>query len=129
VLLLEHIRDVFDELKTDRLLTGVLLTALIQREEGPWAVWWERAVANDNIKGPGSRLAGMLKVFGIRPKSVRTASGRGQGYERSDFEKTWKRYFDTPPPRRDKHDTAGSTTWDVTSVTSPEGGMEQGDDR
>ena len=120
VLLLEHIRDAFDELKTDRLLTGVLLTALIQREEGPWAIWWERAISSENIKGPGSKLARMLKVFGIHSKTIRTDGGRGKGYERAEFEKTWERYFDlhTPPSGRDKGASAGSATCDVTTVTS-----------
>ena len=129
VLLLGHIRDAFDTLKTDKLLTGVLLTALIQKEEGPWTVWWERAVNDDRILGPSSKLARMLRVFDIEPKSVRTDGGRGQGYERSGFEKAWSRYLDTPPSTHDNHDTAGSATRDVMDVMASEGGIEQGDTR
>lgn len=94
VLLLGHIRDAFKELKTDRLLTGVLLTELIKREEGPWAIWWEQAVSKDNIKGPGSKLARMLKVFGVHPRPIRFDTGVGKGYERAQFEKVFERYFD-----------------------------------
>lgn len=74
-------------------------TALIQREEGPWAIWWKRAVKSDELRGPGANLARMLRVFGIHSKTIRTDGGRGKGYERAEFERTWERYFDlhTPP--------------------------------
>jgi len=128
VLLLQHIREAFDESGADRLLTGVLLTALIQNEEGPWAIWWERAISNDNLKGPGSKLARMLSPYGIKPTTVRTGKDRAKGYKREQFVKVWDRYFDTPPSTRDKRDTAGSVTRDVTTVTFSEGGTEDGGD-
>jgi len=92
VLLLEAIEEAFDSTKADRLPTGVLLTALID-QEGQWADRWENAVSRDNLKGPGSQLARLLKPYGIGPKQIRMGDQNVRGYERYQFVAAWGRYL------------------------------------
>jgi len=92
VLLLEAISQAFAATKAERLPTGVLLTALID-QEGPWADRWENAVSRDNLKGPGSQLARLLKPYGIKSKQIRMGDHKARGYERHQFTGTWERYL------------------------------------
>lgn len=93
ILLLAHIFEAFDD--HDRMPTTELLAALVDREDGPWAAWWGDLVDAGRTKGPASRLAKMLKPFGIKSKVIRTETGTPRGYERSAFGEAWLRYL--PP--------------------------------
>jgi Protein of unknown function (DUF3631) len=94
VALLADIEAVFRERATDRISSVELLVGLVDRE-GPWAEWWGRAVRDKDTRGPGFRLARMLKRYGIRPKAMRTPSGTQRGYLAEDFADVWARYL--PP--------------------------------
>jgi hypothetical protein len=96
ILLLVHIFEAFGD--RERMPTAELLAALVEREDGPWAAWWGDAVDAGRTKGPASRLAKMLKPFGIEPKVIRTEFGTPRGYEHSAFREAWLRYL--PPETR-----------------------------
>jgi hypothetical protein len=87
-LLLGHIRDAFGD--RDRVTTAELLEELVQREDAPWPAWWAADVEAGRTKGPGSRLAKILKPYGIKPKVL--AGGAARGYERDMFADPWSRY-------------------------------------
>jgi hypothetical protein len=93
VMLLADTRQVFDELKTDRLKSGELAGSLDQLDERPWG---------DYRRGLGVStrwVAKTLEPFGIRPEpeAIYFSDGtRGRGYLRSSFEEAWARYL---PPR------------------------------
>ena len=98
MLLLAHVRDAFDAANADRLTTAELLGALCEREDGPWAEWWSKAVREGDSRAPGNRLARILRPFGIAPRDLRTDTGVRKGYVREEFEDAWARYLSTPAP-------------------------------
>lgn len=103
VLLLEHIREAFTAAQSDRLPTESILRALCDREDGPWAGWWERDVRDGRVKGPAARLRGLLKPYGIDPKVLKLSSGStARGYLSSMFEQAWKRYLPQEPSQNTK---------------------------
>jgi hypothetical protein len=91
LLLLADIRDVYDRLARDHVLTVELITELAEVEESPWAEWWDEREDKPK-KGAAMNLARELRPFGIRSTTVRTDSGRAKGYKRDDFEDAWARY-------------------------------------
>jgi len=94
ILLLAHIFEAFGD--RERMPTAELLAALVEREDAPWAAWWGDAVDAGRTKGPASRLAKMLKPFGIMPKKMRVSDvSTSRGYERQDFTEAWARYLPT----------------------------------
>lgn len=94
VLVLRHIRDVFEEREDGYLSTAILLEILTAREDGPWGAWWGPDVEKGRTRGPASRLARLLRPYGIRPGKVGPRDGRVQGYERAHFAEVWARYLD-----------------------------------
>jgi len=92
--LLMDCRDAFDALAVDeRLPTGDLLGHLIDRgDDSPWAAWWAKDLADNRPKGPASKLARMLKVFGPTSEQMWVDGKNERGYKRSDFEPAWARY-------------------------------------
>jgi putative DNA primase/helicase len=92
VLLLSDIRDVFDSMRRDRLLTKELLAELHGIEERPWSVWHRGKPMSDR------GLARLLDGFGIKSKVERVDDRdgtRGRGYKRAEFENVWSAYL--PP--------------------------------
>jgi uncharacterized protein DUF3631 len=75
---------------------------LIDREGEPWALWWERDIEDANMKGPASRLARLLKPFGIIPRTIREPDGTTpKGYPLAAFNDAFACYlppFYSPPP-------------------------------
>lgn len=92
VLLLQHIRDAFEERGRDRLFTRELLSYLRRRDDGPWARWWPEDLDLEDLKG-ASGLAQHLKGYGIRSGNVRVGDDVAKGYRREDFTETWERYL------------------------------------
>jgi putative DNA primase/helicase len=91
VTLLEDIRDLFDELGTDRLSSEQIIAALVKNEERPWAEW-----RNGKPITPRG-LAKLLKPFAISSGSIRLRSDETpKGYYRDSFEDTFTRYLPTP---------------------------------
>jgi hypothetical protein len=106
VLLLRHIRDIFDTTAREAIPSSEIVQALVEGEEGPWARWWGRRLSMGDVKGPASSLADMLARHHIRPREIGSSLGDGQpsrGYYRSDFEEVWRRYLpfaeDSESPR------------------------------
>jgi hypothetical protein len=100
-LLLRHLRERFeppaDEGKpkpepVERVTTAALLAALVERDDGPWGDWWGKDVDDGKAKGPASRLAKLLKPYGITPKKLRFGETSDRGYERVAFTEAWALY-------------------------------------
>ncbi len=94
VKLLRAIRTIFATSNADKMPTKEILDALIAAEDdGPWATWWERDLADSNTRGPAAKLARLLKPHGIRTRSIRLNDGSTpKGYHVKDFEEPWERY-------------------------------------
>ncbi len=94
VALLGAAQAVFETAGTDRIKTTELVRALVERDDGPWAEWWGKAVAAGNTRGPAYRLSRLLRPFGISPQTIRFPDGDTcKGYYRAAFEDTWRRYL------------------------------------
>ena len=90
--LLADLRVVFTEKNVDRISTEKLIEALCEIEESPWATWHK-----GNPISP-TKVAALLKPYGVKPKLYRDGSDRSRGYERAAFERT--RGSGTQPPIR-----------------------------
>src|SRR5215212_5110387 len=90
VRLLRDCRTAFDKRGEDSLATGKLLERLRAPEDAPW-----RALQGEALDA--SRLARMLKPYGIRPKKLREGEGTFRGYCRAWFEDAWARYLPADP--------------------------------
>lgn len=95
--LLADIRDIFLQSQLDRIASNQLCTKLGLLEGRPWA-----NIENGSIMGP-TRLASILRPFGIGPHSVRIGPSTPKGYELEDFEDAFARYV---PQRRNAATTA-----------------------
>jgi hypothetical protein len=96
--LLLDVKRIFDEAGEDKLPTSDILDELVKIEDGgPWASWWEDALKHGKAQGAASRLAKLLKPYGIKARVIRVADGTPRGYERQDFEQAWKRWLPCPP--------------------------------
>jgi hypothetical protein len=72
---------------------NVILDLITLDTDAPWAQWWGEV--NEGSRGlpAASRIARMLKPFGIAPMTIRiTATQTAKGYRRDDFEDAWARY-------------------------------------
>jgi len=97
--LLAAIRGAFAEAGVSRLSTDQLLDALMHCEGAPWVEWWERDLNSGNRQGPASRLARLLKPYGISSQAHRLPSGATlKGYAEKDFTQAWERYL--PPSEK-----------------------------
>lgn len=102
VVLLDHIWEAFGT--EDRITTDSLLHALIERDDAPWASWWARDVEDGKTKGPASRLARLLRPFGVKSKKLRIDDKTAQGYEIRSFKEPFLRYL---PEKSEQRNTAG----------------------
>ena len=91
VRLLSDIRNAFDDEGDDRLSSATLAVKLSEIEESPWGP--ERGRPFD-----ARALARKLAPYRIRPIKMRLGDATARGYERSQFEDSWKRY--TPAKTR-----------------------------
>jgi hypothetical protein len=93
-LLLRDIKRVFESSGLNRIKTSDLIEALFDLEESPWAGLWELDWKRQNIKGPSSKLARLLKPYGISSKTMRFAdNAEAKGYEEAAFIDAWARYL------------------------------------
>jgi hypothetical protein len=113
VLLLVNCQEAFGD--QERLSTTALLRHLVDRgDESPWARWWGEDLdrkPEPATKGPGSRLAKLLKPYGIESEQIRFGEINRRGYRRSSFEEAWTRYCPAPP----SIDAENATTLQTTS--------------
>jgi putative DNA primase/helicase len=92
-LLLGDIRSIFLELSATRLPSTDIVDRLNKLEHRPWPEWRR----GKPMSAP--QLARALAPFGVRPGTIRLASGGTiKGYRREGFEEAWARYLppDTP---------------------------------
>lgn len=94
VQLLRAIAETFATGRTERMFTKDLLEALVGRDSEPWGAWWGAALDKGDTRGPGHKLAKLLKPFGIASKTIRIDghSSPGKGYEAADFSDACTRY-------------------------------------
>ena len=93
ILLLRGIREIFAQKEMSQIPTQLLLEALIDRESEPWADWWEADIKKNNTQGVASKLARMLKPFGIIPGNLREHDGTViKGYKLISFEEVFSTY-------------------------------------
>ncbi|MCA2249027.1 DUF3631 domain-containing protein [Mycobacterium intracellulare] len=88
VLLLEHLRTVFERSDHDKMATTDILAALNKMDEAPWATI-RRGEALDP-RGLASRLG----KYGIGSKAHRIGDDVIKGYSRAQFQDAWSRYLD-----------------------------------
>jgi 5S rRNA maturation endonuclease (ribonuclease M5) len=97
ILLLAHIEAVFRDTSAEELPTAILLRELVARDDGPWAGWWEKDLADSRVKGPSGRLARMLKPYGIAPRQMKVDGDKTRGYHLASFGETFDRYRSSFP--------------------------------
>jgi hypothetical protein len=100
--LLWAIQAVFDERQVDRIHTEALMPELSDRGFR----WASRAVRESSLQ-----LAGLLRAYGVAPRSVRIGPKSIRGFKREWFEDAWLRY---PPPPPDPDDD-----WDAPQPATP----------
>jgi hypothetical protein len=100
--LLVDLRIVFDEKGAEWIPTTDLILALCEIEESPWATWHK-----GNQITP-TKIAALLKPYGIKPNRQRVGEDNVRGYKRAAFEDTWERYTaaESPSPA-----SQPGTTW------------------
>ena len=86
--LLRGIKQVFTDKKSDRLSTHDLVESLRADPDGPW-----ESMINYGRGLDARSLSRFLKPFGIRPGTIRTATGTIKGYSQSDFIDSFERYL------------------------------------
>ena len=90
-MLLEDIRSIFATKGVDRLSSAELVEALLEMKDRPWP---EFGRADKPITQ--SKLAGLLKDFGIRPCNVWVGAKPLKGYGRGQFGDAFARYLSDP---------------------------------
>jgi hypothetical protein len=123
LLALDHVRLIFNG--DERMPTKAILEELVRREDGPWARWWARDVDAGQIKGPASKLARLLKPYGIEPKQLWIDGQKERGYEVADLKPVWDRYLGPFTPPNDGRSVGGSPDMPsdkgTTDIPSPGG--------
>jgi Protein of unknown function (DUF3631) len=96
IMLLWAIREIFDESGETHISTEELVRKLVNRDSGePWGSLWGRDIDSGNVRGPGAKIARILKPFGIVPGTIRNRQQVSTGYKRESFEDAFSRYL--PP--------------------------------
>jgi hypothetical protein len=130
-LLLAHCWEAFAGEDADRLATARLLELLCGRDDGPWAEWWAKHLHDGQAKVAASRLAKLLRPFGIAPKVLDFDGRKARGYALSAFGDAFGRYLpatDLRPATLPRNSPAQGAFPDVTEdspVTSPEAADQQ----
>lgn len=91
IALLRHIKEVFSQTEVEALYSIELVPFLIENEEWPYMHIMDGGKPLDVTK-----LAAMLRPFGIRPRPMRLRhenDKQGRGYYRASFEEIWRRYL------------------------------------
>ena len=129
LLALEHIRGMWNG--DDRLATRAILEELVGQESGPWAGWWAHDVDAGHTKGPASRLARLLRPYGLAPKQLWIDGRKERGYLLADLEPVWSRYLTPLPPQNDGRTVDGrsDSASDLGATDLPSSGGVNGTER
>jgi Protein of unknown function (DUF3631) len=86
--LLEAIKDIFKQRGADRVTSKDLVANLIDDPTGPWATFGknQKPITENGV-------ARLLKPYGIRPRTIRTASDTAKGYQVEWFEDAFDRHL------------------------------------
>jgi Protein of unknown function (DUF3631) len=84
--------DPVDDEKGQAITSGNLAAALAAIEGGLWAEW-----GKDDKPVTATKVARMLRPFGIGPDQYKVAGRKIRGYLRSDFHDAWRRHLPSPP--------------------------------
>jgi Protein of unknown function (DUF3631)/Primase C terminal 2 (PriCT-2) len=109
--ILADIRDAFAGLRADRVTSGALISELVADEGKPWATL--------NRGGPitQNRLAGFLKDFQIKPRTIRTAAGgTAKGYLLASFEDAFSRHLCAREPQTGPQTVTPSQVNDINGL-------------
>ena len=87
VMLLEDIKALFDEQKSDRLPTAKIVEVLGRLDDRPWSEW------RNGKPITARQLAKLLEPFKITPASIRAGSETAKGYRRVQFDDAFRRYL------------------------------------
>jgi hypothetical protein len=80
------LHHVWEAVKPDKkVATADVLHYLVERDDAPWARWWESPIARGELKSPAARLAKLLRPFGIKPKQFWVDDHKTRGYDAADF--------------------------------------------
>jgi hypothetical protein len=92
VMVLEDIRQIFEDDGSEKLFSENLVKALHALEERPWSEWGQQRKPMSK-----TQLAGLLRPFDIRPTTVDITSIKAKGYHKADFVDAWERYLSPLP--------------------------------
>ncbi len=95
VLILEDIRQVFEEMKADKISSAGLVTKLTSWPDRLWREYkYGRPLSQ-------RQLADLLRPYGIKPKQTWFGGENRNlnGYERDQFVRVWAYYLPSPPSR------------------------------
>lgn len=112
--LLTDIKDIFDYRGVDRIATALLIEALCEDSDRPWATW------NKGKPITPHQLARRLKEFSVSPTTFRTSDGKTpKGYEVKYLHDAFHRYipFRSATPQQINNDAGCS---DFRSATKQE---------
>jgi hypothetical protein len=105
VQLLKDIKRIFEAEGADKLPTIDILNALVAMDDRPWALWWLDDLRHDKAQKPASRLAKLIKPYGVKARQIRVEDETLKGYVRADFMEAWKRYLPYTPPQGETSET------------------------
>jgi hypothetical protein len=99
VVMLGDIRTAYDSRRIDRFASKALTDTLVAMDDAPWSEW--RGIHDDQSPRRLSQgqLAMVLRLFNIKPRSIRFGTTTAKGYYRHQFEQAWAAYCsraDTP---------------------------------
>ena len=108
---LADVRDAFTALRSDRATSGELVAELVSDEGKPWATFNRGKPITQN------RLAGLLKDFEIKPRTIRTAAGEtAKGYLLAWFEDAFERHLGAREQRTDPQTVTPSQVSDINEL-------------
>ncbi len=85
--LLADIQEIFDTSKVDKIFTSGLIEALCADEERPWATY------NRGKSISPRQVSNRLHGYGIKSKDVRIGHEVKKGFEKDQFQESFKRYL------------------------------------
>ena len=91
IMLLEDIRAIFDDFKSNQLQSSEIVGELVKLEHRPWPEFKRGQPLTTR------QLAGLLSNFSVSPKQIWTGSRNIRGYSLEMFTDTWRRYLGDPP--------------------------------
>jgi hypothetical protein len=92
LLLLEDVRDLFEQRGATALATADIIEALVKREDRPWPEFrHERPITPRGV-------ASLLGRFSVKPRTVRIGEGTPKGYRAEDLAPVFRKYLTTKEP-------------------------------